>query len=148
MNEEKGMGAGDDLVLTPAAAAAEVSRTSGRVRRRARWPGLMWLTVGVAICGFFLATGSGDRLVSDVVGPLPLALGAVLYVLAARQPVVSQTGAGRIDKPLSYAFLATVVVGTIIKLTVLPERLTGWLVLLAVLMATPCLVGAWRWLRS
>jgi hypothetical protein len=40
------------------------------------------------------------------------------------------------------------VAGLVLYQTVLPQRFTGWLVLLAALMVTPYLVGAWRWLHS
>ena len=134
--------------LTPHAAAVEVRRTSRRVRRRARWPGWLWAILGVVIFGFTLATSSGSQLATDIAGPIPLIVGVGGFVFASRQGIVGQGRFGQADKMLSYVFLGAVVVGTVIELTVLPHRLTGWLVLLAALMVVPCWIGTWRWLRS
>lgn len=142
------MNAEHEQHLSPEIAAAEVQRVTRQVQHRGRWPGWMWLVMAVVTCGFFLATGSGNRLLTDVVGPLPLVAAVVIYLLASRQPVVARRALASGDKQLSYAFLATVVVGTAIDLTVLPKGFSAWLVLLAVLMAVPCLVGSWRWLHS
>lgn len=141
------MGGGEQGGISPEAAAAEIERAAGQVRRRARWPGLMWLACAVVMFGFFLGTGSGNVWLNDVLGPIPLLAAGALYLFAARQPVVSDRGR-RDDKLLSYAFLGTVAVATAIKLAVLPERFTGWLVLIAALAIVPALIGAGRWLRS
>jgi hypothetical protein len=87
------------------------------------------------------------RPISYALSPLPALMAAAIYMVASRQPVVGQ-GAGRINKPVTYAGLAAAVAGLVLYQTVLPQRFTGWLVLLAALMVTPYLVGAWRWLHS
>lgn len=134
--------------LSPEAAAAEVTHTARQVRRRGRWPGWLWAVLGVVIFGFTIAANSGNQLITDIVGPLPVVVGAGGFLFASRRGVVARGDLGQFDKLLANVFLAAVVAGTVVELTVLPHRVTGWLVLLAALMAVPCGIGAWRWLRS
>lgn len=141
------MSTGHDHGITPEAAAAEIGRTGRQVRRRARWMG--WLLLGVAAVnfGFFVGVGSADRPVSRALSPLPALLAVAIFLVVSRQPVVGRDAA-RINKPVFLAALAAAVTGLVLYQTVMPQRFTGWLVLLAAFMVTPYLVGAWRWLRS
>lgn len=141
------MSAGQDSDMTPEAAAAEIDRTAHQVRRRARWQGWLFLAVAVVNFGFYLAVGSADRTVSRALSPLPILLAVVIFLVASRQPVVGRDAA-RINKPVVVAGLATAIAGLVLYQTVMPQGLTGWLVLLAAFMVTPFLAGAWRWLRS
>ncbi len=70
----------------------------------------------------------------------------MIFLVASRQPVVGRDAA-RINKPFVAAALATAIAGLVLYQTVMPQGLTGWLVLLAAFMVTPFLAGAWRWLR-
>ena len=138
------MNSDDDL--TPEAAAAEVGRAAWQVRRRARWPGWMFLVFAAIDFAFFVIVGSGNRTVSDALIPVPALLAAAIFLIAARQPVVGQD-AQRINKPIAIAGIVTAVVGLVIYQTVMPQHFTGWLLLLAALMVSPYYVGAWRWLH-
>ena len=138
------MNSDDDL--TPEAAAAEVGRAAWQVRRRARWPGWMFLVFAGIDFAFFVIVGSGNRTVSDALIPVPALLAAAIFLIAARQPVVGQD-AQRINKPIAIAGIVTAVVGLVIYQTVMPQHFTGWLLLLAALMVSPYFVGAWRWLH-
>jgi hypothetical protein len=138
------MNSDDDL--TPEAAAAEVDRAAWQVRRRARWPGWMFLVFAAIDFAFFVIVGSGNRTVSDALIPVPALLAAAIFLIAARQPVVGQD-AQRINKPIAIAGIVTAVAGLVIYQTVMPQHFTGWLLLLAALMVSPYFVGAWRWLH-
>jgi hypothetical protein len=147
MTEGKVMSAEHDSGMTPQAAAAEIDRMARQVRRRARWQGWLLLAVAVVNFGFYIAIGSADRTVSRALGPLPVLLAVVIFLVASRQPVVGRDAA-RINKPVVMAALATAIAGLVLYQTVMPQGFTGWLVLLAAFMVTPFLAGAWRWLRS
>jgi hypothetical protein len=147
MTEGEVVSAGHDSGMTPQAAAAEIHRTAQQVRRRARWPGWLFLAVAVANFGFYIAIGSADQPVSRALSPLPALLVVVIFLVASRQPVVGRDAA-RINQPVVVAGLATAIAGLLLYQTVMPQGFSGWLVLLAAFMVTPFLVGAWRWLRS
>jgi hypothetical protein len=95
---------------------------------------------------FFVAVGSTGRGVSQALSPLPTLMAAAIFLVASRQPVVGRD-IGRIIRPVAVAGLVAAIVGLVLYQTVMPQRFTGWLVLLAALMVAPYLVGAWRWLR-
>jgi hypothetical protein len=141
------MSAGHDSDITPQAAAAEIDRTAHQVRRRARWQGWLFLAVAVVDFGFYIAIGSASRTVSQALAPLPLLLAVAIFLVASRQLVVGRDAA-RINKPVVAAALATSTAGLVLYQTVMPQGFTGWLILLAAIMVTPFLAGAWRWLRS
>ncbi len=132
--------------LSPQAAAAELERTNRRVQRRAHWPAWMFLVLAVINFAFFVIIGSGDRTIGNALIPLPTLLAVAIFVVASRQPVIGRD-AQKINKPVALAGIVTVVAGLIIDQTVLPRHFTWWLVLLAVFMVAPYLVGAWRWLH-
>ncbi len=137
----------EDAELSPQAAAAEIDRMSQRVRKGGRWQGWMWLIIGVATFAFYAGTGTGDPVLADVIAPSFLLIGLCLGLYAARQHVVDEVG-GRIEQPVSTAYVTAVVVGVVLKLTVIPDRLTAGLVIVGVLVAFPPLVGAWRVLHA
>ena len=130
----------------PQSAADEAHRAAVRTRRRAQWPAWLFLGLAVVNFAFFVIAGSGDRLLSTSLSPLPTLLAVVVLVIASRQPVVGRD-ARRINRPVVGAALIAAVGGLILDQTLLPHRFTWWLVLLAALMVTPYLVGAYRWLR-
>lgn len=136
----------DDGDISPEMAAAEIERTAGHVRRRGRWPGVVWIGIAAVVFGCFVVSGSGSRLLTELVGPVLLLAAVAVYFTRNRQPVVSDRNRQE-DQPLAYAFLGAVVVATVIKLTVLPQHFTAWLVVLGVLMSVPALIAAWRWLN-
>jgi hypothetical protein len=138
---------GRDGRPSPEAAFAEIERTGRQVRRRGRWPGLVWLGIAGVLFGSFVLSGSGDQLLIEIVGPILLLAALAVYLVAARQPVVSDRYRQK-GLPLSYAYLGAVAVATVIKLTVLPQHFTAWLVVLGALMSVPALVAAWRSLCS
>ncbi len=113
----------EDTALNARAAAAEIDRMSARVREGGRWQGWTWLVIGLATCVFYVGTGSGYGLVADVVGPAFGLLAIVLCIYAARQHVVDRVG-GRIERPVTEAYVTAVVVGVVLKLTVIPSQLT------------------------
>lgn len=133
--------------LSPHAAAAEIDRMSQRVRAGGRWQGWMWLIIGVATFTFYVGTGSGSVVLADVIAPAFGLLGVASCLYAARQRVVDRV-AGRIERPVTGCYVAVVVRGVVLKLTVLPDRLTPGLVIVAVIMAVPGFVGAWLVLHT
>jgi hypothetical protein len=132
--------------LTPAQAAAEVERMTSRVHRRAQWPAWMFLGVAAVNFAFFVVVGSANHRVSDSLSPVPALLAVAIFLIVARQPVIG-ADAQRINRPILIAAIVTTVSGLIIDQTVMPKHFTGWLVLLAAVMVSPYLVGAWRWLH-
>jgi hypothetical protein len=139
------MNAGHNSGMTPQAAAAEIDRTAHQIRRRARWPGWLFLAIAAVNFGFYIAIGSADRTVSRALIPLPILLVVVIFLVASRQPVIGRDAA-RINKPVVVASLATAVTGLVLYQTVMPQGL-GWLILLSAFMVAPFLAGAWLWLR-
>jgi hypothetical protein len=132
--------------LTPADATAEIGRMTSRAHRRARWSGWMFLGVAAVNFAFFVLVGSANHRVSDSLSPIPSLLAVIIFLIVARQPVIGQH-AQRINRPVLIAAIVAAIAGLIIDQTVLPHRFTGWLILLAAVMVSPYLVGAWRWLR-
>ena len=130
----------------PQSAADELDRATARTRRRAQWPAWLFLGLTVVNFAFFVIAGSGNRALSTTLIPLPTLLAVVVLVITSRQPVVGRDAA-RINRPVVWAALIAAVVGLILDQTLLPHRFTWWLVLLAALMITPYLIGAYRWLR-
>jgi hypothetical protein len=147
MTEGEAMSAGHNRRMTPQTAAAEIDRTAYKVRRRARWQGWLFLAVAAVNFGFYIAIGSADRTVSRALIPLPILLAAAIFLVASRQPVVG-LDAARTNRPVVVAALAAAIAGLVLYQTVMPQGFTGWLVLLATIMITPFLAGAWRWLRT
>lgn len=141
------MSAEHDTDMTPQAAAAEIDRTGRQVRRRARWQGWLLLAVALVNFAYTIAIGSASLTVSRALEPLPILLVVVIFLVASRQPVIGRDAA-RINKPAVLAALVAAVAGLVLYQTVLPQRFTGWLVLLSALMVMPLLAGAWRWFRS
>jgi hypothetical protein len=130
--------------LTPAQAAAEVERISSRVQRRAQWPGWLFLGLAAVNFAFFVVIGSANQALSNALVPVPSLAAVIIFVIARRQPVISQD-AQRINRPIALAAIITVVAGLVIDQTLLPRHFTSWLLLLSALMVSPYLVGAWRW---
>ena len=136
-----------DEELSPEAAIAEIGRAGQKARTASLWTGWIWLAIAASVFVFFLGTGSGNATFEAIAGPVPLVAVPVLYVLAARQRVVSQVAA-RIERPLANAFSATVVAGILLHNFVLPKGLNPWLTLVDLAIVLPALVGAWRILRA
>ncbi len=132
--------------VSPEAAAAELDRTAGRVRRRAHWTAWLFLALAVVNFGYFVIVGSGNHAVANALIPVPTLLAVVIFVVASRQPVIG-LDAARINKPVALAGVVTVVAGLVVEQTLLPDHFSGWLVLLAAAMVSPYLVGAWLWFR-
>jgi len=132
--------------LSPESAAEEIRRITRQVGRRARWPGWMFLALAAVNFAYFVIVGSGNRIVSNALIPLPTLLAVAIYLVASRQPVRGRDVA-RINRPITLAGLVTVVAGLIVYQTAMPQHYTNWLLLLAGLMVLPYLVGAWLWLR-
>lgn len=134
--------------LTPDHAAVEIDRMSRRVSAGGRWQGWMWLLIGLATFAFFVGTGSGSSVVVDVVGLAFPVLGIAVGVYASRQHVVDRLG-GRIERSVTSAYVTTVTLGVVVKLTVIPsDRVTAGLVIVGAITALPALAGAWRVLRA
>ncbi|AHH99139.1 hypothetical protein GCM10010174_49010 [Kutzneria viridogrisea] len=136
-----------DPHLSPHGALTEIDRVNARARQAARWTGWLWIAAAATVFAFYLGTGSGIETVVGIAAPLPLVVTPALYLLEARRRVIGRVAA-RIERPVATAFVGVVVIGTVVKLTVLPAGLTVWLVVFGLAMALPCLVGAWRVLRA
>jgi hypothetical protein len=132
--------------MNPETAAAEIGRTAHEVRRRARWQGSLFLAAAAVDFGFYIAVGSASEPVARALSPLPVLLVVAIFLVASRQPVIGRD-AKRINKPVVAWALAAAFAGLVLYQTVMPQGFTGWLVLLAALMVTPFLAGAWQWLR-
>jgi hypothetical protein len=132
--------------MTPAEAASEVERMRSRVQQRSHWPAWMFLGLAAVNFAFFIAVGSGNHTVSTSLSPVPSLLAVLILVIVARQPVIGRDSQ-RINRPVAIAGIVLAVAGLVVYQTVLPQHFTGWLVLLAAVMVSPYLVGAWRWLR-
>ena len=132
--------------LPPQAAAEQLERTTRQIRRRGQWPTWLFLSMAAVTFALVLLLGSGSHEVSSALSPLPGLLAVATAVIVIRQPVVGRD-AQAINRPVVLAGLITAVAGLVIDQTVLPSHFTGWLVLVALVVVSPYLVGAVRWLQ-
>ena len=137
---------GEHHDLSPQAAAEQLERTSSQVRRRTHWPAWLFLAMAAVTFTFVILAGSDSHALSTALSPLPAVLSVAIILIVNRQPVIGRD-APAINKPVVLAGLVTAVTGLIIDQTVLPDHVTGWLVLVAVFVISPYLVGATVWLR-
>jgi hypothetical protein len=136
----------DEHELDPQAASARIAQLERRAGRRARWPGWLFLAIAVVNAGLFVVIASADRSAARALSLVPALLVVVIVGVAARQPVIARDSR-QINRPVLVAAIATNVAGLVLDQTVLPQHFTGWLVVLAIAMQSPLLVGAWLWLR-
>jgi hypothetical protein len=136
----------DQHDLTPHEALTQLDEVSRRANRRAKWPAGMFLTIATLNAVLFLAIADADARAARVLSTVPALLVVVVLAFAVRQPVIGRE-ANRINQPVLIAAIATSIAGVVVDQTVLPHHFTGWLVLLAVAMQLPLLVGALLWLR-
>ncbi|MGY1689215.1 hypothetical protein [Geodermatophilus sp. SYSU D01105] len=136
-------------VPTPQSAAAllaEAEATDARVARAASpAPSAFLTTLGCASAGFSLAqaVADGDRAVlATALVFAPAVLGAALALLVGLQ--ATRRGFSRRFGLAMGAWAAVLAVGLAVGLTPGADRGWAFWAPLAVLVAVPCMVGAWR----
>lgn len=131
-----------------AAAAERVNEVQARVRRAARWHGLMWLVLAAATPAFFLGVRAApDRGFSLWVALAFKAIALGLWIADARRPVRGRTTA-RLDRPATRAYVVAVIVVVVVGLIVAPSGVPAWYVVITLLPAVPAAVAAAAILRT
>lgn len=125
-----------------AAALGEVRRIDRRARSSGRWHGWLWLAIGVMTPTFFISVYSDSGDFGLAVAVAFMVAGLVLWFWESRRPVLGREGA-RIDKPLTWIYVALMTLVSILATTVLPDGFSVWLLLAGMVPAVPCLIGAW-----
>lgn len=137
-----------DESFSPAAALHSAHNVDARARRSARWPAWVWLAMGVAMPLHLIGSdlASGDWFEAVVVWVVPVVV-LVGIVYSALQRVESRL-MHRLLWPVTWTFVALVLLDILARLTVLSSGPTAALVVLGLLPAAPCFYGAWRVLRG
>ncbi|MCJ8014161.1 hypothetical protein MUG84_20830 [Paenibacillus sp. KQZ6P-2] len=129
-------------------ALTEIKRLEREVRLRGHWIGWLWFMMGVVIAAFgVLAPPVTTGWLQYVVTLAVPVLGIFALFFAARQQVVSRVNQW-IQYPVTWIFCGFVLVDVIFRLSMHPDHLSIWVVILGVLPAIPCWYAAWRVWRS
>ena len=126
-------------------AVDEVEEVDEELRASGLWIGWLWLVLGVATTVFLLVFGSGSD--SGFALAVALAFAGISLALAlwAELPSVTDSVGAKLERPVTRAyFVAAVIAVVVILLDVLPEGFSAGLLLIALLPAIPCLIGAYR----
>lgn len=129
----------------PAAALERAEQVGANVRRRGRWHGWVWLTIGLASPVLLVVTAT------DVVeGPVRMGT-AIGFMLLAGLLAVWETRRGlwgrqaaRTDRATTAAYVVTMAVAALTGIVGEVADAPAWYMALAALPAVPCFIAAWR----
>ncbi|MFP3914022.1 MAG: hypothetical protein ACLFWM_04040 [Actinomycetota bacterium] len=131
--------------MDPQAALDRAQRVGDTVRRRGRWHGWVWLTMGLITPVFLIGAN-----VNSVPGATQfwiaigfMTVGGVLAVWETRRGVWSRE-AVKADRPFTWAYMTGIVAFAVPTIILDPIRPPAWLVALALLPSIPCFLAAWR----
>lgn len=127
-------------------ALGEVRRIDGHVRERGRWAGWAWLALAVITPIFMIVTWAYSGDVAFVTAIAFGVFGLLLVYAESRQQVIRHTTA-RLSRPVTWMYAGLVVLGVVLKFTLLPDGFSIWLLIVGLAPALPCLYGAWQVLR-
>lgn len=153
----------DSQPMDPRLALSEVERVKNQVRRKARWHGWVWLSVAVLTPVFWLGTRAdfvpraepddrafAVRLVTDgefwIAGGFGV-IAVTLWIWETRRGVTGREAA-RIDRPITWAYVTAMVAVAALVILVDPAGAPWWFVAVSLVPSVPCLIAAWRVLRS
>lgn len=126
-------------------AIEEIEEADEEARSSGAWIGWLWLVLGVATTIFLVIIGStadSGLALAAALGFAGLTLAMTLYF---ELPSVVDSVGAKLEQPVTRAFFIAVAVAVLIIVTgVLPEGFSIWLLLVALLPAVPCLIGAYR----
>ena len=130
-------------------AIEQIRRIDRRVRIESAWYGAFCLILAGAAGAYVLLThflGAGHIAVLVLIVGTLLVLGGIYWRYGARQPVVS-LAQSRLDLPMGVGTIVLMGVALVLRQAFVPDGFSLWLVLVALLPALPCLVGAWKVFR-
>jgi hypothetical protein len=139
----------DNQPIDPRLALSEVERVKNQVGRKARWHGWVWLAVAVLTPAFLLGTRAVfvPRYVEFWIAIGFGAIAATLWIWETRRGVMGREAA-RMDRPMTGAYVASMVAVAALVIFLDPVGTPGWFVAVAFVPSVPCLLAAWRVLRS
>lgn len=122
--------------------------TADSTRARDRWHGWVWLVVAMVSPVFLIGTHAAflSRPQQFLVALAFGTGGLMLWILEAHRGTAGQE-ARRIDRPVTLAYIALMVVVASIAIVWEPVGPPAWFVVVSLLPSVPCAVGAWRILR-
>jgi hypothetical protein len=127
----------------------EIGRMDRRVRAKSAWYGVFCLIISISAAAYVIVShllGAGHVAVLWLILGTLLVLGAIYWVHGRRQHVVSRAQA-HLDLPMGIGTIGLMGVALALRGVFVPDGLSLWLALVALLPAIPCLVGAWKVLR-
>lgn len=122
--------------------AREVENT---IRRRARWHGWVWLTIGI-LTPVFLIGANANALPAEAqfwtaIGFMTV--GGVLAIWETRRGIWGRE-AVEADRPATWAYMIAIVAFAIPTIVLDPVDPPLWLIGLALVPSIPCFIAAWR----
>ena len=133
----------------PVAAWEQAQSMAATVRRRGRWHGWVWLTLGLATPVFLVVA------VTDVAAGAARTAIAIAFALLAGLLAVWETKRGlwgrqaaRVDRTATTAYVVAMAVAAAAAVAGDVADAPAWYLVLAVLPSVPCFVAAWRTLSE
>lgn len=135
----------DSGQMDPRMALDQAQQIEETVRRRGRWHGWVWLTIGLITPVFLIGAN-----VNSVPGPVQfwiaiafMAIGGFLAIWETRRGLWSREAA-KADKPFTWAYIIGIGVFAVPTIILDPSSAPLWLVALAFLPSIPCFMAAGR----
>lgn len=142
------MSQGNNDQMKAQAALDQARRVENTIRRRARWHGWVWLTIGVITPGFLIGAN-----VNAVPGAVQfwtaigfMTVAGVLALWETKRGVWGRE-AVEVDRPATWAYMIAIVAFAIPTIVLDPVTPPIWLIGLALVPSAPCFIAAWRILR-
>lgn len=139
------MNAENNSQMDPGAAFDHAQRVGETVRRKGRWHGWVWLTIGL-ITPVFLIGANANSVPGAVQFWIAIGfmiVGAVLAIWETRRGLWSREAA-KADRPFTRAYILAIVLFAIPTIILDPTGAPPWFVALALVPSIPCLIAAWR----
>jgi hypothetical protein len=135
------------MSLDPEAAAAEMARVDGKVRRSRWWHVTGAVIMAVFTFAFYTTTTAWPETIWTFGLPTLLVTSAMLAFVGWRRRAIDRT-ARRLEEPAVWASLGLAVVTITLKFFLRPEGLTPLVIVMGALPAIPFVVVAWRIARA
>lgn len=131
--------------MNPQAALDHARQVEDTIRRRARWHGWVWLTMGIITPVFLIGANvnavPGEAQFWTAIGFMTVA--GVLAIWETKRGVWGRE-AVEADRPATWAYVIGIVAFAIPTIVVDPVDPAIWLIGLALVPSIPCFIAAWR----